>query len=283
MNRAAALRAICAGLAALALHPQIVGASAPGEAPPPAFRSAPAVAAAAPALRLARAAPTRAVLPVARPGSNLARAAQPLPEPYRPEAFRPQSQGLAAAASPLPRPTGDAARGLCADWRLEGEIVEPIEGPGRCGIPLPVLVRRVAGIALDPPKPMNCRTARALAAWAEKGPSRAARRHFDGAQVEALLVSGTYACRTRNFKPGGRLSEHSVGNAIDIHAFRLSDGRVIRLLQDWRRGARGDFLLASWRAACGPFGTVLGPDADVYHKDHFHFDTASRTRGAYCR
>jgi hypothetical protein len=37
------------------------------------------------------------------------------------------------------------------------------------------------------------------------------------------------------------------------------------------------------KSACGPFGTVLGPDADKYHKDHFHFDVAKHGNGAYCR
>jgi len=145
------------------------------------------------------------------------------------------------------------------------------------------MVRRVAGVALEPPAPMNCRTARALAVGVEKGPKRSAPRELGGARLDAVLTSGTYACRTRNHMMGGRLSEHAVGNAIDVHAFRLSDGRIVGLKGDWRRGAAGAFLLASWRAACGPFGTVLGPDHDAPHEDHFHFDTASRTRGPYCR
>jgi len=37
------------------------------------------------------------------------------------------------------------------------------------------------------------------------------------------------------------------------------------------------------RAACGPFGTVLGPNADRFHQDHFHFDTARHRSGPYCR
>ena len=38
------------------------------------------------------------------------------------------------------------------------------------------------------------------------------------------------------------------------------------------------------RAACGPFGTVLGPNANAAHRDHYHFDTARYRSGtAYCR
>ncbi len=38
------------------------------------------------------------------------------------------------------------------------------------------------------------------------------------------------------------------------------------------------FLRAVHEAACGPFTTVIGPDGDAHHRDHFHFDLV--TRGA---
>jgi hypothetical protein len=31
------------------------------------------------------------------------------------------------------------------------------------------------------------------------------------------------------------------------------------------------------------FGTVLGPEANDLHRDHFHFDLASRRRSALCQ
>jgi hypothetical protein len=71
---------------------------------------------------------------------------------------------------------------------------------------------------------------------------------------------------------------------VDLTGFLLSDGRTVSILRDWRDGGpRGDFLLAAWRAACGPFGTVLGPDHDARHGNHFHVDTAARTAGPTCR
>ncbi|MEM1302950.1 MAG: extensin family protein, partial [Pseudomonadota bacterium] len=63
----------------------------------------------------------------------------------------------------------------------------------------------------------------------------------------------------------------------------LQDGTEISLLRDWGRGANGTALRQMWQAACGPFGTVLGPEADAFHKDHFHFDTARYRSGSYCR
>lgn len=42
------------------------------------------------------------------------------------------------------------------------------------------------------------------------------------------------------------------------------------------------FLKKVHEQACGLFGTVLGPEANEAHRDHFHFDLAPRRRRAYC-
>jgi hypothetical protein len=47
-------------------------------------------------------------------------------------------------------------------------------------------------------------------------------------------------------------------------------------------GAEGKFLRAVHEAACGIFGTVLGPEANDAHKDHFHLDMKARRRSAFC-
>jgi hypothetical protein len=96
-----------------------------------------------------------------------------------------------------------------------------------------------------------------------------------------MRTAAGYVCRTRNHKPGARLSEHAKGNAIDIRAFRFADGREITVREGWRDGGRA-FLRRVWKGACGPFGTVLGPDSDAYHRDHLHFDVANMDR-RYCR
>src|SRR5262249_17572778 len=46
--------------------------------------------------------------------------------------------------------------------------------------------------------------------------------------------------------------------------------------------ARLDFLRAVHAAACRQFGTVLGPEANSWHKNHFHIDMAERPRGPIC-
>ena len=42
------------------------------------------------------------------------------------------------------------------------------------------------------------------------------------------------------------------------------------------------FLRRLHKGACGTFGTVLGPEANEAHRNHFHFDLAPRRRSAFC-
>jgi hypothetical protein len=44
----------------------------------------------------------------------------------------------------------------------------------------------------------------------------------------------------------------------------------------------GAFLRRLHRGACGIFSTVLGPEANEAHRNHFHFDLAPRRRNAFC-
>lgn len=45
----------------------------------------------------------------------------------------------------------------------------------------------------------------------------------------------------------------------------------------------GTFLRRLHKGACGPFSTVLGPEANEAHRNHFHFDLAERrSRRAFC-
>ena len=42
------------------------------------------------------------------------------------------------------------------------------------------------------------------------------------------------------------------------------------------------FLREAHTAACKIFGTTLGPETNLAHKNHFHLDMAERTRSKYC-
>lgn len=53
-------------------------------------------------------------------------------------------------------------------------------------------------------------------------------------------------------------------------------------LVDGTKTKNGQFLRRLFKGACGLFGTVLGPEANEAHRDHFHFDLKARKRRAVC-
>lgn len=171
---------------------------------------------------------------------------------------------------------------ICGDPSIKGHVIMPVQGPtAGCGIADPVRVTSVAGVALSTASTMNCQTARALRHWVEIGAKPAIGRLGGG--ISGLKVAAHYSCRTRNNRPGAKISEHGKGNAIDISAIQLKNGRSLTVLDGWRKSGEAHLLKRMHKAACGPFSTVLGPDADRYHQDHFHFDTADHRSGPYCR
>ncbi|WP_234417154.1 extensin-like domain-containing protein [Loktanella sp. Alg231-35] len=192
-------------------------------------------------------------------------------------AVRPASIEAAAEERRLARLRGQ----ICGDPSIQGKTLGRVDGSGACGIDDAVRVRAVAGVTLSPQATIDCRTASALKTWVERGVLPAV--GGEGGGVSSLRVVSHYSCRTRNNQAGARLSEHSFGRAIDIAGIRLRDGTEMTLLTDWNSEDDGAQLRQMWRAACGPFGTVLGPESNRFHRDHFHFDTARYRSGSYCR
>ncbi|MEM7211846.1 MAG: extensin family protein [Pseudomonadota bacterium] len=188
---------------------------------------------------------------------------------------------------PPPRPAFDAsgtasAGGLCGDPRLEGSTKVRLTRPIlACGIGNPVKVERISGIRLTTPATLECSTARRFADWLTQEADPAARQILGG-RIEKVWMMGAYSCRSRNSQKGARLSEHAFGRAIDVGGVWLSTGRKVTVKENWGKGTGGQFLRRIWKAACGPFKTVLGPDGDRFHQDHLHFDLAKR-RSTFCR
>ncbi|OIQ43773.1 MAG: extensin-like protein [Roseobacter sp. MedPE-SW] len=170
---------------------------------------------------------------------------------------------------------------VCGDVEIQGKVIGGVVAtmPG-CGAKDAVQVTSVAGVRLSQPSVMTCETAAALKHWVSKDVETAFGRRN---KVVSLRVAAHYACRTRNNRPGGRISEHGRGKAIDISGFKLEDGTLVTVLQGWTDRKTRKPMARIWKAACGPFGTVLGPEADRYHRDHFHLDVARHRGGAYCR
>ena len=126
---------------------------------------------------------------------------------------------------------------------------------------------------------MTCNLAANFPAWARYGVQPAARVVF-GAEIEKIETFGTYNCRP--IAGSGKLSEHAHSNAIDVSAFVLSDGRRITVQQGWHGDKQTrQFLSLIHASACKRFKTVLSPDYNAAHHDHFHFDMGGR--GGFCR
>lgn len=266
----------------------------------------------------------------------------------------------------------DACDAMLGRKIVEIEPVDPIRN-GACGMPGPVKLRALGdlqSVRVKPAATLNCKTVLGIHKWLEEKVQPTAKRILKSPVVRIRNVS-SYSCRNRNNAKSGRLSEHALGNALDIASFVLADGRTISVLSDWgtverdlvgaataqptavkpirtrvasrtpvvpqevsfdarvplpvfkgpvRRGVRlnrasntGD--LPAWTAlgasdvdqdttepdrpvpvpakarflkqihadACGIFGTVLGPEANDAHRDHFHLDMAERRYKSYCR
>ena len=159
-------------------------------------------------------------------------------------------------------------------------------GPSACGALKPFSVAATArgAMALDPPALVRCPMVHAIDYWAGRVVAPAARRHLR-AEVVGIRVAGSYACRPMNSVDGALLSEHGHANALDVSGFVLADGRVVSVKTGWHGPwPERSFLRAVHGDSCRVFTTVLGPDYDSLHHDHFHLDLARhRDDGRICK
>lgn len=133
-------------------------------------------------------------------------------------------------------------------------------------------------VQLRPAALLRCNMVPSVERWVRQVIVPEARRHY-GMPVVELKVAASYACRPRNGQSGAKLSEHGHANALDVSAFILADGRAITVKQGWSGDPRDrSFLRAVHAGACREFTTILGPNADSFHRDHFHVDLARHGR-----
>jgi hypothetical protein len=64
---------------------------------------------------------------------------------------------------------------------------------------------------------------------------------------------------------------------------RGTGGSDMRSDEGVAKGAEAQFLRRLHKGACDVFGTVLGPEANAAHRDHFHLDLLHRRNNAYCQ
>lgn len=215
---------------------------------------------------------THSLRPVSRPERRM---------PTKSQSTQPEVVTLAAVKAPQSVPTSKSGS-ICGSRYIRGQTMSAIQGKiNGCGVKNPVSVTAVAGVPLSRAATMDCNTAITLHNWVEKGVKPTVGR-LGGGVARIDVISG-YSCRTRNNQKGKKISEHGKGKAVDISGVTLANGVTISVLKGWNSKAQGKLLRSMHKAACGPFGTVLGPSANSFHRDHFHFDTASYRSGSYCK
>lgn len=153
-------------------------------------------------------------------------------------------------------------------------------GEGECARPDRT---RLGDYPLSPDTPpVTCPVAIALELWRRDSVAPAARRIL-GSDIARIEHLGAFSCRRMYGASEGRWSEHATGNAIDIAGFVLEDGRRISVLGDWDgQGTEARFLREVRDGACKSFATVLSPEYNAAHADHFHLDQDGRWSGL-CR
>ena len=139
-------------------------------------------------------------------------------------------------------------------------------------------VSAVGPVAVKPAATLACPIVSALDRWLAESVQPAAMRWFGNRIVEIKQISA-YSCRGMNGNPSAHISEHAFGNALDIAAFTLADGRRITVKEGWHGlPEEQGFLRDVQGAACRTFTTVLAPGSNAYHYDHIHVDLMRRAR-----
>jgi len=136
-----------------------------------------------------------------------------------------------------------------------------------------------ASFAIANTSAIECDTAQRLVGWARFGVDRAARQIL-GSPLARIDTMGSYSCR--RVAGTRRLSAHAEAKAVDVAGFALADGRYISVRRDWSGGnaREREFLRVVLESACKRFGTVLGPEYNAAHRDHFHLES---TGNRFCR
>lgn len=149
-----------------------------------------------------------------------------------------------------------------------------------CGIARPIRVSRILpDLTLTGGGVMRCDTARALGFWARDFVRPAAATLPGAPRLTAMQPGTTYDCRARvgTGKARPKISEHALGNAIDIMAFGFDGADPLPVEPRTGGGDQTEaFQRAVRGAACLFFTTVLGPGANDAHANHLHLDLADR-------
>ncbi|MGC1694173.1 MAG: extensin family protein [Pseudolabrys sp.] len=155
--------------------------------------------------------------------------------------------------------------------RAEPPALGPMRGPNATVAMTPA--------ALTPPATLACPLVSALDRWVNEGVQPAALRWF-GSPVAEIKQISSYSCREMVGSGTSSISEHAFGNALDVAAFTLADGRKITVQDGWHGSPEEQgFLHDVQLYACETFTTVLSPGYNAAHYNHIHVDLMRRASG----
>jgi hypothetical protein len=142
-------------------------------------------------------------------------------------------------------------------------------------------IAAVGPVAVRPTATLACPIVSVLDRWLADSVQPAAIRWF-GARVVEIKQISAYSCRGMNGQANAHISEHAFGNALDIAAFILADGRRISVETGWKGVPEEQGFLHDVQAsACRAFNTVLAPGSNRYHYNHIHVDLMRRAHRPY--
>jgi hypothetical protein len=209
----------------------------------------------------------------------------PRPRPYEMTTSQPAAQAAPTQAAPAetapPKPAAPSAcRIRLTAARAIAPSVDPIQGPGICGSDDLVRLEAVvlpddSQVDISPPAVLQCDMAEAIVDWVRDDLAQLAAFNL-GSRLRSVRNYAAYHCRSRNNIIGAMMSEHGKGNALDVRAVTLLNGKSVEptdphVSQEFREGWK--------RSVCARFTTVLGPGSDGYHENHIHVDLLERRPG----
>lgn len=163
--------------------------------------------------------------------------------------------------------------------KVEAKALPPIAdmaGTRQCGAQSPLTLTGVMAngrmVPVSGGVTTDCGMASAMPEWIAAVDSYLKAR--ENTEIAEVIVGTSYMCRNVNNASEGNLSFHAFADAMDVTGFRLEDGRTVTVEGDWADAlsSEGRLLRYAHDAACSQFTTVLGPEANALHHDHFHID-----------
>lgn len=198
----------------------------------------------------------------------------PMPRPRPPEAEKGKPR-----EEPRPPVTSQCLLDLTSSGVAIAESLPPITAHDGCGADdvvrlHAVVIDKASRVELKPAPTLRCGLAIELSRWIRQ--DVATEVLALGATLAEIESDGSYECRPRNNVPDSGISEHGLANAIDVHSFKLTNGKRYEFTDPIVNESVRQKLKSS---ACARFSTVLGPGSDEYHENHIHLDLKERRNG----